>query len=134
MSKLCVGLNLDKDDGPLVQIGLLQDVEVVGGSMQVHVKIDVTTPLRRGICCFVEEIQGEVSLIFRHEGLSEFCFFCGVIGHRVWDCLKRDMADRYDGSNEKFRFLIWLKASFPRSRVRIELEPEPPRPKLPKIC
>ncbi|PON98092.1 Endonuclease/exonuclease/phosphatase, partial [Trema orientale] len=62
------------------QIGLLQDVEVVGGSMRVRVKIDVTTPLHRGMRCFMEETQ----------------------------------------------------ASYRESRYRIELEPEPSRPRPPK--
>ncbi|PON82315.1 Zinc knuckle CX2CX4HX4C [Trema orientale] len=75
------------------QIGIVEEAEVVRGNMRARIRIDVTMPFCRGICCSMDGIDGEVSLLLRYEFLPEFCYFCGIIGYRARECPKRDSED-----------------------------------------
>ncbi|PON78901.1 Zinc finger, CCHC-type [Trema orientale] len=71
-------------------LGDLEEVHVKDSCMHVRVKIDVTKPLHRGICCFIEEVDYEVSLLLKYERLPDFCFTCGIIGHQDRECVSTE--------------------------------------------
>ncbi|KAF4378077.1 hypothetical protein F8388_020713 [Cannabis sativa] len=101
------------------QIGKLGDIKIVNGTMKVRVQINITEPLKWGLRVVVDEQGTEVSLIFQYEHLPDFCFDCGIIGHKSLDCPLRDFA----GDNPNFdrgRFCSWMCApgSPPRDRFR----------------
>ncbi|KAF4367909.1 hypothetical protein G4B88_003602 [Cannabis sativa] len=100
-------------------IGKLGDIKIVNGTMKVRVQINITEPLKRGLRVVVDEQGTEVSLIFQYEHLPDFCFDCGIIGHKALDCPLRDFA----GDNPNFdreRFCSWMCAPGlpPRDRFR----------------
>lgn len=57
--------------------------------MRLQVKIVVTKLLSRGIWVFMDEYQTEVSLLFQYERMPNFCFICGIIGHKAYECSNR---------------------------------------------
>uniref|UniRef100_A0A803PWE9 CCHC-type domain-containing protein n=1 Tax=Cannabis sativa TaxID=3483 RepID=A0A803PWE9_CANSA len=103
------------------QIGKLEDIKIVNGAMKVRVRINITEPLKRGLRVAVDDQGNEVSLIFQYEHLPDFCYDCGIIGHKALDCPLKDFA----GENPKFdsgRFGSWMCApsSPPRDRFRVQ--------------
>ncbi|KAF4363317.1 hypothetical protein G4B88_011714 [Cannabis sativa] len=101
------------------RIGKLEDIKIVNGIMKVRVRINITEPLKRGLRVAVDEQGNEVSLLFQYEYLPDFCYDCGIIGHKALDCPLKDFA----GDNPRFdsgRFGSWLCApsSPPRDRFR----------------
>ncbi|KAF4362342.1 hypothetical protein F8388_008226 [Cannabis sativa] len=103
------------------RIGKLEDIKLVNGTMKVRVRINITEPLKRGLRVAVDDQGNEVSLIFQYEHLPDFCFDCGIIGHKAMDCPLRDFA----GENPHFdrgRFGSWMCApsSPPRDRFRVQ--------------
>ncbi|KAF4372682.1 hypothetical protein F8388_000849, partial [Cannabis sativa] len=72
------------------RIGKLEDIKLVNGTMKVRVRMNITEPLKRGLRVAVDEQGNEVSLLFQYEHLPDFCFDCGIIGHKALDCPLRD--------------------------------------------
>ncbi|KAF4356882.1 hypothetical protein F8388_003177 [Cannabis sativa] len=50
--------------------------------------INITKPLKRGLRVAVDDQGTKVSLIFQYDHLSDFCFDCGIIGHKVSQIIK----------------------------------------------
>ncbi|KAM6592818.1 hypothetical protein CsatA_000521 [Cannabis sativa] len=101
------------------RIGKLEDIKLVNGTMNVRVRMNITEPLKRGLRGAVDELGNEVSLLFQYEHLPDFCFDCGIIGHKALDCPLRDFV----GDNprpDRGRYGSWMCApsSPPRDRVR----------------
>ncbi|KAF4392848.1 hypothetical protein G4B88_011843 [Cannabis sativa] len=97
------------------RIGKLEDIKIVNGTMKVRVRINITEPLKRGLRVAVDDQGNEVSLIFQYEHLPDFCYDCGIIGHKALDCPLRDFA----GDNPRFdngRYGSWMCA--PGSPIR----------------
>ncbi|KAE9454198.1 hypothetical protein C3L33_13882, partial [Rhododendron williamsianum] len=66
----------------------------------VRVWVDITKPLKRG---FFLRRPGEEDLWvkFRNEGLSDFCYSCGRVGHNFNECKNKDESKEnpvYDGN------------------------------------
>lgn len=52
----------------------------------MKVRLDVFKPLRQELRVFILELGREISFILQYEHLPEFCYGCGVIGHRAQEC------------------------------------------------
>ncbi|KAF4395682.1 hypothetical protein G4B88_013456 [Cannabis sativa] len=103
------------------RIGKLEDIKLVNGTMKVRVRMNITEPLKRGLRVAVDEQGNEVSLLFQYEHLPDFCFDCGIIGHKALDCPLRD----FGGDNprpDRGRYGSWMCApsSPPRDRFRYQ--------------
>ena len=67
-------------------IGIVEEVdadeeeECIGQYARVSISIDITQPLKKIIYL---ELEGEddVPITVVYEWLSDFCFYCGFIGH-----------------------------------------------------
>uniref|UniRef100_A0A803PW62 CCHC-type domain-containing protein n=2 Tax=Cannabis sativa TaxID=3483 RepID=A0A803PW62_CANSA len=99
----------------------LEDIKLVNGTMKVRVQMNITEPLKRGLRVAVDELGNEVSLLFQYEHLLDFCFDCGIIGHKALDCPLRDFV----GNNprpDRGRYGSWMCApsSPPRDRFRYQ--------------
>ncbi|PON87194.1 Zinc finger, CCHC-type [Trema orientale] len=79
-------------------------------------------PTHSGYTCLMEDLGKEVSILFRYEHLPEFCYFCGIIGHRARDCSKRGDLACGEKSVRRFRYRVWLRASTLVVRNRQEIE------------
>ncbi|KAF4358819.1 hypothetical protein G4B88_023103 [Cannabis sativa] len=107
------------------RIGKLEDIKIVNGTMKVRVRINITEPLKRGLRVAIDDQGNEVSLLFQYEHLPDFCFDCGIIGHKALDCPLRD----FGGVNPNFdggRYGSWMCApsSPPRDRSRYQKKRE----------
>ncbi|KAF4368982.1 hypothetical protein G4B88_011810 [Cannabis sativa] len=107
------------------RIGKLEDIKIVNGTMKVRVRINITEPLKRGLRVAIDDQGNEVSLLFQYEHLPDFCFDCGIIGHKALDCPLRD----FGGVNPNFdsgRYGSWMCApsSPPRDRTRYQKKRE----------
>ncbi|KAF4366842.1 hypothetical protein F8388_013907 [Cannabis sativa] len=107
------------------RIGKLEDIKIVNGTMKVRVRINITEPLKRGLRVAIDDQGNEVSLLFQYEHLPDFCFDCGIIGHKALDYPLRDFA----GVNPNFdrgRYGSWMCApsSPPRDRSRYQKKRE----------
>ncbi|KAF4395586.1 hypothetical protein F8388_008685 [Cannabis sativa] len=137
VNRLSEVLVLDEGDGPVLplnkvgiaeelfarewgeRIGKLEDIKIVNGTMKVRVRINITEPLKRGLRVAIDDNGNEVSLLFQYEHLPDFCYDCGIIGHKALDCPLRD----FGGDNPRIdngRFGSWLcaPASPPRDNFR----------------
>ncbi|PON42038.1 Zinc knuckle CX2CX4HX4C [Parasponia andersonii] len=99
-------------------IGDLEDVEIKCAWMRVRVKIDVRKPLQRGVRVEMEELNREVSLLLQYEHLPEFCFGCGIIGHRARECTRTTNDDPGYLASEKRRYRAWMRATVPLLQSR----------------
>ncbi|KAF4347816.1 hypothetical protein G4B88_012929 [Cannabis sativa] len=110
------------------RIGKLEDIKIVNGTMKVRVRMNIIEPLKRGLRVAIDDQGNEVSLIFQYDHLPDFCYDCGIIGHKALDCPLKDFA----GDNPQFdsgRFGSWLCApsSPPRDSFRFnKRRPESP--------
>ncbi|KAF4359436.1 hypothetical protein F8388_001480 [Cannabis sativa] len=107
------------------RIGKLEDIKIVNGTMKVRVRINITEPLKHGLRVAIDDQGNEVSLLFQYEHLPDFCFDCGIIGHKALDCPLRD----FGGVNPNFdsgRYGSWMCApsSLPRDRTRYQKKRE----------
>lgn len=94
-------------------IGLVEEAEVRGSRIRVRVRINMMSPLNRGIHVYLEEVQTEVSIQLQYEYLPEVCFRCGLIVHRTRECVKRPQYESTEDGSEKFCFGPWLSAIIP---------------------
>lgn len=55
-------------------------------SLRIKVHVDITKPLQDHVDI---PRQGTTNLLteIRYERLAEFCFFCGMLGHKVFNCI-----------------------------------------------
>ncbi|PON84023.1 Zinc knuckle CX2CX4HX4C [Trema orientale] len=67
-------------------IGPIMDTDTEGPMMLARVIIDVTKPLRLGLRVFTDNDSDDVSIPIQYEYLLEFCFGCGIIGHKLREC------------------------------------------------
>ncbi|KAL5819940.1 hypothetical protein ACOSQ4_023782 [Xanthoceras sorbifolium] len=103
-------------------IGEVQEIDsggsgdCLGKFIRVRVLIDINKPLRRGLRVAMGENDELVSVLLCYERLPNFCYFCGLVGHLIRDCLLNDKG-LMDDSNLKFG--QWLRApSMDRNRGR----------------
>ncbi|TXG73116.1 hypothetical protein EZV62_001695 [Acer yangbiense] len=95
--------------GDLVDIDVGVTGECYGKYMRLRVAIDVSKPLKRFMR--LELKQGvESMLLIRYEGLPEYCFHCGIIGHSYQACHARNKSDN-SGSGMDFTYGPWLRAT-----------------------
>ncbi|TXG47751.1 hypothetical protein EZV62_027045 [Acer yangbiense] len=86
--------------------------EARGKFMRVRVRIDIKKPLKR---CLGVDIMGdgaETLMILRYERLRIHCFKCGMVDHKVADCLVVEPIPVINGV-ELLSFRIWMRASPP---------------------
>ncbi|PON38692.1 Zinc finger, CCHC-type, partial [Parasponia andersonii] len=62
-----------------------------------------------GLRVFPDEDSDSISIPIQLECLPEFCFRCGIIGHKLRECLEEEPVDRF-GKPVPNRFGDWLKA------------------------
>ncbi|PON98094.1 Zinc knuckle CX2CX4HX4C [Trema orientale] len=83
--------------------------------MRVRVKIDIREPFKWGMRIFVEDKNEYVSLMFQYERLLDFCFHCGIIGHRAREFPSIGDEEEAKGT-PSFRYSNWIKAAPPNFR------------------
>ncbi|KAL4297791.1 hypothetical protein GQ457_12G013530 [Hibiscus cannabinus] len=107
------------------------DHRVEGGNMgeflRILVQFDIWKPLRR--CVLLGDSTGKAATPrpLRYERLPEFYFFCGLVGHKLSDCLTKPAAH----DDKKLAYGSWLKVQTqqprtgPRKRSGIEYFADP---------
>ncbi|KAL5795043.1 hypothetical protein ACOSP7_003637 [Xanthoceras sorbifolium] len=94
-------------------IGVVQEIDggdsgdCMGKFLRVRVLINVQQPLKRGLR-FAFGVGGEVcSSLLCYERLSNFCFYCGCMGHLLRECHvnKLGVLEAAD-----LKFGVWLRA------------------------
>ncbi|KAF4382637.1 hypothetical protein F8388_015465 [Cannabis sativa] len=96
----------------------VEDVSVANGVMKVRVRINITRPLKRGLRVAIDEKGTNVSLPFQYEHLLEFCYDCGIIGHKALDFPLKDFQDDKIGPIQSGRYGSWMCA--PSSLPRVQ--------------
>ncbi|PON78337.1 Zinc knuckle CX2CX4HX4C [Parasponia andersonii] len=90
-------------------IGKVLDVDVEGPTLRARIVINVTVPLCRGLRVFIDNVTGPICIPVQYEYLPEFCFHCGIIGHKLRECPEEALVDR-NGKPLANRYGEWLKA------------------------
>ncbi|KAL0303362.1 UNVERIFIED_CONTAM: hypothetical protein Sradi_6204300 [Sesamum radiatum] len=97
------------------QLGWFKDVEtdnsekIWGSSLRIRVSLNITKPLKR-VLRIRTEIRDDLLVSFTYEKFTNFCYFCGCLGHLSKYCelqLKEDFVDPGDATP----FGPWLRAS-----------------------
>lgn len=98
--------------GPFVDIDMANSRDSVGSTLRFRVCIDITQPLRRVIQVTGPQDQ-ELSIPLAYERLPNFCYYCGLIGHLVKDCVKglEIASDHGDISDENLAYGDSLRAT-----------------------
>ncbi|CAA0810071.1 Unknown protein [Striga hermonthica] len=89
------------------QLGEVIDVDCEGIMPRVKVKIDISKPLRRGLRVYLEAMKEEFTIPVQYEKLPDFCFICGLIGHRMCECPTRSEGHSYESTR---KYGDWLRA------------------------
>ncbi|KAL5756425.1 hypothetical protein ACOSP7_020855 [Xanthoceras sorbifolium] len=107
-----IGLFLGK------QIGVVCDIDVGASGIvwvntfELGLEVDVNKPLKRYVRVKLGEPPSVVMMLLRYEKLLEYCFWCGLIGHSVRECVSVSYDPVKEGG-DKARFGAWLRASSP---------------------
>ncbi|KAK3204432.1 hypothetical protein Dsin_018478 [Dipteronia sinensis] len=85
-------------------------VDSLGRFIRVRVLVDVNNPLKRGLRVAFGKGEEVYNVIVCYERLPNFCYYYGLIGHLIRDCLvnNKRLID-----NAELRFGSWLRASVP---------------------
>lgn len=83
-----------------VDMGVLGDC--VGRYLRVRVTLDVSFPLKPGLCVQFQSSDPEYVLPVLYEKLPDFCFHCGRLGHIFRECKEYVLAMAEDGSQPLF--------------------------------
>ncbi|KAL4348123.1 hypothetical protein GQ457_17G009920 [Hibiscus cannabinus] len=120
---LCLGSTVGK--------ALRVDHRIEGGNMgeflRILVQMDIRKPLRRCVLLGVGLGKPTVPCPLRYERLSEFCFYCGLVGHDLAACSSKPAAL----DNKQLQYGSWLRVQTqqprpgPRRRTGIEYFTEP---------
>ncbi|KAJ4830067.1 hypothetical protein Tsubulata_009275 [Turnera subulata] len=88
-----------------------------GKFVRARIMPNVEKPLRKSLL-IKKESGKEIAVSFRYEGIPNFCYICGKLGHVLKDC-----DDRSEESDEEERhnYGEWLRAS-PRKPYSVRLE------------
>ncbi|KAL2453552.1 Zinc knuckle CX2CX4HX4C [Abeliophyllum distichum] len=83
--------------------------------MRIRVLVDVSKPLKRSVQIHIEALKLEVTLLIQYERLPDYCYACGLIGHRFANC------DKTIGDQERkikcgWKYGDWLRATVSISR------------------
>lgn len=89
-------------------LGEVMAIDLEGLVPRIRVKIDISKPLCRGLRVFLEALNQEFTLPLQYEKLPDFCFSCGMIGHRFCECPANLV--RIQEETPK-RFGDWLRAT-----------------------
>ncbi|KAK8523689.1 hypothetical protein V6N12_013774 [Hibiscus sabdariffa] len=84
----------------------------MGEFLRILVQFDIRKPLRR--CVLLGDSTGKEASprLLRYERLPEFCFFCGLVGHKLSDCtLKPAVFD-----DKKLPYGSWLRVQTQQPR------------------
>ncbi|KAA3463011.1 nucleolin-like [Gossypium australe] len=85
--------------------------------IRIKVMIDISKPLRR-IVKLVDREGIEVICALKYERLSDFCFTCGIIGHKMDSCSVRSRGTNLVDFSPQFG--NWLRAAIlPPSQGRV---------------
>ncbi|KAK6143777.1 hypothetical protein DH2020_024125 [Rehmannia glutinosa] len=101
--------------------GLLGEVlatDLEGIVPRVKVIINAGRPLQRGLKVFLEAMGEEFTLPIQYERLPDFCFGCGMIGHRLCECQTQQPALK-----NPCKFGDWLRAVPIRAKKKMRSNP-----------
>ncbi|KAJ4839692.1 hypothetical protein Tsubulata_006580 [Turnera subulata] len=78
-----------------------------GKFIRARVNMQVDRPIRKSLT--IRKGKGEkVAVIFRYEGLPNFCYLCGKMDHQLKEC---DRRSEESDDEEQVNFGEWLRAS-----------------------
>lgn len=92
-----------------VDMGVLGDC--VGRYLRVRVTLDVSFPLKPGLCVQFHSSDPEYVLPVLYEKLPDFCFHCGRLGQIFREYEEYVLAMAEDGSHPPLPFGNWIRAS-----------------------
>jgi hypothetical protein len=102
------GEQIGDEIGEFIEVEVGDDGRAVGEFLRIHVRLDISKPIMRGITLHVGENMLPKWCPFEYEFLPDFCFTCGIIGHCDRACSIKL------GRGEKQQFGKWLKAATTR--------------------
>ncbi|KAJ4838810.1 hypothetical protein Tsubulata_011257 [Turnera subulata] len=88
-----------------------------GKFVRARIWLNTKKPLRKSLAVHKEEGQ-MVEVSFQYEGIPNFCYICGKLGHTLKKCESRN---EDSNEEEKLDFGEWLQAS-PRKLYSVRLE------------
>ncbi|KAL5865350.1 hypothetical protein ACOSQ3_002864 [Xanthoceras sorbifolium] len=107
-----VGLFLGKHIGQVKEIDVGASGDCLGKFLRIRVAIDILKPLKRVLRVKLEGMMEEKTLLLKYERLLEYCFCCGLLGHRFRECPGEEEGLEPRATDE-FGFGSWLRASSP---------------------
>ncbi|KAK6160972.1 hypothetical protein DH2020_004353 [Rehmannia glutinosa] len=89
-------------------LGEVLSVDIDGVIPRIRVMIDISKPLKMGLWVFLESVSKEFTIPIQFEKLPDFCFSCGMVGHRICECLSKP--EKNDTEPPR-KFGDWLRAN-----------------------
>ncbi|KAL5795008.1 hypothetical protein ACOSP7_003602 [Xanthoceras sorbifolium] len=92
-------------------IGEVKEIDSGGGGdclgkfIRIRVLVDVGKPLKRGLRVASGDVDEFASILVCYERLPNFCYYCGLLGHLLRECLVNDKGLIDDS---ELRFRQWL--------------------------
>ncbi|KAF4385104.1 hypothetical protein F8388_014237 [Cannabis sativa] len=74
------------DIGDLIEIHKNTLLEISSPFLRIRVLLDISKPIRRGMQVFFRSLGRTKWLMFKYEGLQNYCYFCGKIDHIFSKC------------------------------------------------
>lgn len=72
--------------GVFVEVDSRNGFHHSGSSLRLRIRVDISRPLRRGVKITLDDVVERNWIPIQYERFSEFCYFCGLIGHQLKNC------------------------------------------------